>query len=159
MKTINLLSSFLVLALFSGPIMAQIKVTTVAEVEVTEINKQGEKVVKRTEAARVVPGTEVIYTVTAKNTGNEAADNIVVTNPIPEQTVYVEGSAFGAGTTITFSVDGGKTYNTPAKLTVKDAAGVPRPATAEDYTNVRWTLQFSLQPGQEAPVWYRVRVK
>jgi len=159
MKTINLLSSFLLLVLFSGQAMAQIKVTTVAEVEVTQINKQGEKVVKRTKASRVVPGTEVIYTITAKNTGNEPADNIVVTNPIPKQTVYVEGSAFGAGTTITFSVDGGKTYNTPAKLTVKNAAGIPRPATAEDYTNVRWTLQFNLQPGQEAPVWYRARVK
>ena len=159
MKTINILSSILLLALTSGQVMAQITVTTVAEVEVTEINKQGETVVKRTKATRVVPGTEVIYTITAKNTGNEPADKLVVTNPVPEQMVYVESSAFGAGTTITFSADGGKTFNTPAKLTVEDAAGVPRPATAEDYTNVRWTLQFSLQPGQEAPVWYRARVK
>jgi uncharacterized repeat protein (TIGR01451 family) len=159
MKTINTISSILLLALFSSPVLAEIKVTTVAEIEVTEINKQGEKIVKRSKATRVVPGTEVIYTITAKNTGTEPADNIVVTNPVPPQTVYVDGSAFGAGTNITFSVDGGKSYNTAASLTVKDAAGKPRAATAEDYTHVRWTLQFSLQPGQEAPVWYRARVK
>ena len=159
MKLINTISGILLLALFSSQVLAEIKVTTVAEIEVTEINKLGEKIVKRTKATRVVPGTEVIYTITAKNTGTEPADNIVVTNPVPPQTVYVDGSAFGAGTNITFSVDGGKTYNTPDKLSVKNATGVPRPATAEDYTNVRWTLPFSLQPGQEAPVWYRVRVK
>jgi len=159
MKPNITLSSILLLAMFSSPVLAEIKVTTVAEIEVTEINKLGEKIVKRTKASRVVPGTEVIYTITAKNTGTEPADNIVVTNPVPPQTVYVDGSAFGAGTNITFSVDGGKSYNTTDKLTVKDAAGKPRAATAEDYTHVRWTLQFSLQAGQEAPVWYRARVK
>ena len=159
MKTINLLGSILTLALFSTPVLAEIQVTTVAEVEVTETNAKGEQIVKRIAATRVVPGTEVIYTITAKNTGTQPADNIVVTNPIPEQTMYVDGSAFGAGTTITFSVDGGKSYNSADKLTVKGTDGKPRAATAEDYTNVRWTLQFSLQPGQEAPVWYRTRVK
>ena len=159
MKSINLLSSILALALVSSPVLAEIKLTTVAEVEVTETDAQGNKTVKRVPPSRVVPGTEVIYTITAKNTGTQPADNIVVTNPIPEQTMYVDGSAFGAGTTITFSVDGGKSYNSADKLTVKGTDGKPRAATAEDYTNVRWTLQFSLQPGQEAPVWFRTRVK
>ncbi len=159
MKLINLLNSMLLLTLFSPQVLAQIEVTTVAEVEVTETNPQGEKIVKRTKANRIIPGTEVIYTITARNTGNEPADNVVVTNPVPAQTVYLDGSAFGAGTNITFSVDSGKSYNTANNLTVKDATGNPRAATAEDYTHVRWTLQFSLQPGQEAPVWYRVRVK
>jgi uncharacterized repeat protein (TIGR01451 family) len=159
MKTLIKLSTILTLAMFSSLAMAQIEVKTVAEIEVTEINQQGKKTVKRKPATTVVPGTDVIYTITAKNTGNEPADNIVVTNPVPAKTVYVDGSAFGAGTNITFSVDGGKSYAQPAKLTVKDKAGKARAATAEDYTHVRWTLQFNLQPGQEAPVWYRVRVK
>ena len=159
MKSLINISAILILALFSSQALAQIELKTVAEIEVTEINKQGEKVVKRTAATRVVPGTEVIYTVTAKNTGNEPADNIVVTNPVPENTVYLDGSAFGAGTNIVFSVDGGKSYAKPEKLSVKDQAGKPRAATAEDYTHVRWTFQFNLQAGQEAPVWYRVRVK
>ena len=159
MKTLINLSTLLILTAFSSQAMAQIEVKTVAEIEVTEIDKQGKKTVKRTAATSVVPGTEVIYTITAKNTGNEPADNIVVTNPVPEQTVYVDGSAFGAGTNITFSVDGGKSYDKAQNLKVKDKTGQSRSATAEDYTHVRWTLQFNLQPGQEATVWYRVRVK
>ena len=159
MKTLIYISILFVLAAFSNQVLAQIEVKTVAETEVTEVDKQGKEIVKRTAATNVVPGTEVIYTITAKNTGNEPADNIVVTNPVPKETVYVDGSAFGAGTRITFSVDGGKSYDKAQNLKVKDKAGKPRAAKAEDYTHVRWTLQFNLQPGQEAPVWYRVRVK
>ena len=159
MKLLINISATLLLAIFSSQLMAQIEVTTIAEIEVTETNAQGKKTVKRTAATSVVPGTEVIYTITAKNTGAEPADKIVVTNPIPVQTVYVDGSAFGADTVITFSVDGGKTYDAAAKLTVKDATGISRAATPDDYTHVRWILQVSLKPGQEAPVWYRTRVK
>jgi len=159
MKTLIKLSTLLILTAFSSQIMAQIELKTVAEIEVTEIDKQGKKIVKRSAPKTVVPGTEVIYTITAKNTGTEPADNIVVTNPVPDQTVYLDGSAFGAGTRITFSVDSGKSFDQAKKLTVKDKAGKTRAATAEDYTHVRWTFQFKLQPGQEAPVWYRTRVK
>ena len=159
MKALIKLSTLLILTAFSSQVMAQIEVKTVAEIEVTEIDKQGKKIIKRAAPTTVVPGTEVIYTITAKNTGNEPADNIVVTNPVPKETVYVDGSAFGAGTNITFSVDGGKSYANAEKLTVKDKAGKVRAATADDYTHVRWTFQFNLQPGQEAPVWYRARVK
>jgi uncharacterized repeat protein (TIGR01451 family) len=139
--------------------MADIELTTTAQVEVTETNAQGEEVVKRQPATQVVPGKEVIYTIRANNTGAEPAESIVVTNPIPQHTEYVEGSAFGSGTDITFSVDGGKSYGKPGQLTVKTADGKTRPATSRDYTHVRWIFQFELQPGQEAPVWYRVRVK
>jgi len=159
MKTFINIGSILLLAMFSNIVLAEIQLTTVAEVEITETTSQGKKIVKRQAAKTVVPGSEVIYTITAKNTGNEPADNIVVTNPIPKQTVYIDGSAFGAGTNISFSVDGGKSYGKAKQLTVKDAKGKSRAATAEDYTNVRWTFQFDLKPGQEAPVWYRVRVK
>ena len=80
MKSLIALSTGLVITVFSNLALAQIQVTTVAETEVTETNARGEQVVKRTTASSVVPGTEVIYTITATNTGSEAADNIVVTN-------------------------------------------------------------------------------
>jgi len=159
MKTLTRISASLLLMIFSGQLMAQIEVSAVAEIEVTEVNAQGEKIVKRTAASSVVPGTEVIYTITAKNNGTVPADHIVVTNPVPEQTVYVDGSASGSDTDIAFSVDGGNTYDKAEKLTIEDADGNPRAARAEDYTHVRWTLQSNLKPDQEAPVWYRARVK
>ena len=159
MKKLIYIGILFILAAFSNQVLAQIELKTIAEIEVTETDKQGKKIVKRTAPTTVVPGTEVIYTITAKNTGAEPADNIVVTNPVPKETTYIGGSAFGAGTNITFSVDGGKSFDKAKNLTVKDKAGKTRTATAQDYTHVRWTLQFKLQPGQEAPVWYRTRVK
>ena len=159
MKRLINISASLLLAVFSSQLMAQIEVTTVAETEITETDAQGKKSIKRTAAVSVIPGTEVIYTITAKNTGNEPASNIVVNNPVPANTVYVDGSAFGADTVITFSVDGGKSYGKAEELTVIDAAGNSRAARAEDYTHVRWTLQVELQAGQQAEVWYRARVK
>lgn len=159
MKLLTKPITVLILAIFSGQLMAQIEVTAVAEVEVSQTNELGEKTVKRTAATSVVPGTEVIYTITAKNTGAEVADNIVVTNPVPKHTVYVDGSAFGTDAAITFSADGGKTYNTARQLMVTGNDGKPRPASAEDYSHVRWTFQFNLDPGQQADVGYRARVK
>jgi uncharacterized repeat protein (TIGR01451 family) len=159
MKPFFKLTSILAMALFSSLAMAEIKLTTTAETEITQTNAQGEKITKRVPATRVVPGSEVIYTITAKNSGSEPADDVVVTNPIPKQTVYIEGSAAGSGTDITFSVDNGKSFHPPAELTVPGPEGKPHPATAQDYTHVRWRLQFELKPGDAAPLWYRVRVK
>ena len=159
MKTLNTLSTVLLLAMFSGYAVADIKLKTIAEMEVKKTNAKGEVIIKREAVKTAVPGTEIIYTIKAKNTGNQNATSVVVTNPVPKQMIYVDGSAFGAGTDITFSVDGGKKYAKPNKLTVKDKDGKDVPATAKDYTNVRWTFTFALKPGQEAPVWYRARVK
>lgn len=153
------LGIFPVLGLFSSLATAAVTLTTVAETEVAATGEDGREVVRRVPATRVVPGTEVIYTITAENTGAEPAGDIVVTNPVPAQTVYVDGSAAGPGTDIAFSADGGQTFDKPGDLVVTDAQGVSRPAAAEDYTHVRWRFRFELKPGQKAPVWYRVRVK
>lgn len=153
------LGVFAALGLFSSLAAAAVTLTTVAQTEVATTGKDGRKIVKRLPATRVVPGTEVIYTITAENGGAEPAGDIVVTNPVPAQTVYMDGSAAGPGTDITFSADGGQTFGQPGALVVTDAQGVSRPAMAEDYTHVRWQFRFELKPGQKAPVWYRVRVK
>lgn len=159
MKLLIKINSAILLSLFASQVFAAIELRTTAEIEITETDEKGKKKIKRTPASRVIPGTEVIYTITATNTGNEAAENINVKDPIPKDMVYLEGSAFGKNTVITFSVDGGKTYASPEKLTIKDAKGKARRATANDYTNIRWTFNFKLKPGQAASVWFKARVK
>ena len=149
----------LLLVVSSGPVMAQVEISTTAEIEIVEVQADGREVVRLESASRVIPGTEVIYTITAKNTGAQPADSVVVTNPVPLQTRYVDGSASGANTDITFSVDGGQSWGVAQSLTVIDANGEERAATADDYTHVRWTLQSGLAPDQQVPVWYRAQVK
>ena len=137
---------------------AEIQLKAIAEIEVSEINDKGETQVKRIPATKVIPGTEVIYTITVSNVGDQPVDGVVVTDPIPENTTYVDRSAFGAGAKVTFSVDGGNSYDDADKLTVKDVEGNMRAATASDYTHIRWVLNFTLKPREAAPVWFKVRL-
>ncbi len=85
-----------------------IELKSIAQVEVEDFNAEGQKVLKRIPAAKVVPGNEVIYTNTYTNVGSEAADKVVITNPVPEHMQYLPASAQGTDTAITFSIDGGK---------------------------------------------------
>ena len=139
----------------SGAAMADkesiIELKTVAELEVEAINEDGEKEIQRVEAAKVVPGDEVIYTIHNANKGEQPAENVVITDPIPEHMLYLAGSASGEGTAITFSVDDGKNFDKPEKLMVAGAEGKSRPAVASDYTHVRWSLGSSLFPNVDWP--------
>ena len=135
-----------------------IELTAVAEVEVEVLREDGETDLERVKAATVVPGDEVIYTIYYTNVGDKSADRVVVTNPLPEEMLYVDGSAAGEGAAVTFSVDGGKTYAAAVKLTVLDADGNERSATAEDYTHIRWKLENPVASGEGGHVDFRARL-
>lgn len=121
--------------------------TTVQKEEVV-VNEAGETQKRLVPAEIVVPGESVIYTITFTNVSAEPADNIVITNPIAEDLMYVEGSAFGPGMDIQFSVDGGVTFATAEELTVVDEGEV-RGARAGDFTHVRWVMQNDLEAGAQ----------
>lgn len=132
-----------------------IQLQTIAEVELQILNEDGEVEIKRVEAAKVIPGDEVIYTIHYRNAGEHPAEDVVITDAIPEHMSYQAGSASGESTTIRFSVDGGDTYHLPGDLRVKGADGKARPATAGDYTHIEWALQGSLAPSAEGFVVFR----
>ena len=160
MKALNLfIIGLAVLMVTSATALAQskghIKLKSVAEVEKTVFNAEGAKEIKRVPAAKVIPGTEVIFSQHYENVSSETAENAVITNPIPEHMIYKAGSAAGSGTRITFSVDNGKSYNIPAKLFVFDAAGRKYPARPQDYTHIRWTFETPLPAGARGVVSFR----
>jgi len=157
------LSILLSVSFSAGALWAQqkgsIELKAVAEQEKEVINDKGEKELTRVPAARVVPGDEVIYTINFTNMSEEPADNVVITNPVPEHMVYREGSASGSDTIITYCVDNGKTYDLPGKLTIVGADGKKRPAKGSEYTHIRWTLQKSLIPGKKGHVSFRAQLE
>jgi uncharacterized repeat protein (TIGR01451 family) len=124
----------------------QLDVRTVVQKEEVTTNDAGETETSLVAPDSVVPGDKVVYTITFTNVSSEAADDVVVTNPIDANLTYVRGSAFGAGMTIEFSADGGQSWGTATELTVIDAGG-ERPAEPADYTHLRWTLDGELAPG------------
>lgn len=145
----------------SNALIAQaqnVELVTKAEREVDVLEK-GITIKKLAPPQKMVPGDEVIYTVTYTNKTAKPAENITVTNPVPKHTRYRDGSAAGDNAEITFSVDGGKTFSTPDKLTVaaKDKGGKDsvRPASGADYTHIRWVVKQNMAPGQSGTVRFR----
>jgi len=143
--------SFLVIAM-SVSAFAQdeghLNVKTVVQKEEVSVNAAGERETRLVPAETVIPGERVVYTITFRNISEEPADSVVITNPIDESLTYVEGSAFGPGAVVEFSVDGGNTFAIADQLVVVEE-GVERPAEPGDYTHVRWVMQNDLAAGAQ----------
>lgn len=137
--------------------VGHLNVRTVVQKEEVFVNDAGETERRLVPAGTVVPGESVVYTITFTNISDEAADNVVITNPISENLTYVDGSAFGAGMVIQFSVDGGQSFGEANELTVA-SNGDQRPARAEDFTHVRWIMQNELNAGDQAMASFRARL-
>lgn len=135
-----------------------IKVRVVAEVQ-TRQSEHGRQVTKLLPADKVVPGDLVIYTLEAKNVGPMSIDAPMVVQPVPAHMVYVRDSATGPGAFITFSVDGGNSFDIPENLKVTGPAGQPRAAVAADYTHIRWQLRSLVKSNSVAFLRFRARVK
>ena len=125
-----------------------LNVKTVVQKEEVVVDDAGERRTRLVDADTVIPGERVVYTITFRNIGAEPADNVVITNPISQALTYIDGSAFGPGMAIEFSVDGGVTYAAAADLVVSEA-GVDRPARPDDFTHVRWVMQTELAAGAQ----------
>ncbi|WP_319405039.1 hypothetical protein [uncultured Desulfosarcina sp.] len=139
----------------------EVKVAITAEKEITVV-ENGQTVVKRVNADTVESGQTIYYTLTVTNDGDEKATNVVLNNPLPDGTAYVGNSSFGEGSTILFSADGGRHFDTPSRLmvTVKKADGSTerQPADPGQYTDIRWTLA-DVPPGKSLTLGYQASVK
>ncbi|HXI47883.1 MAG TPA: hypothetical protein VNH39_04780 [Steroidobacteraceae bacterium] len=135
-----------------------IAVKAIAEVE-SQTVREGREISKLAPADRVVSGDWVIYTLEVRNTAATTVRAPTVTYPVPEHMSYVAESAVGPATEISYSVDGGRSFDAAENLKVQDADGQLRPAAAADYTHIRWQLKNSLKGNSVAFVRFRARVK
>jgi uncharacterized repeat protein (TIGR01451 family) len=158
------LLSVIVMGMLVLPLAAlaqpDVKISIKAKKEMTVV-KDGKPQKRLVVASKFVPGDIIAYTISYNNAGNEPAINSVIDDPIPAGTVYLPGSATGAGSDITFSIDKGKNYLKPSYLfyETKGANGKTekRVASPDDYTNIRWTIQ-SIPPGGKGEVTFQVKV-
>ena len=159
MLSLLLISGFNLMPVVAHAAPGAVEVKSVAEVEV-DVKTPAGKVEKKREAVKLAtPGTTVIYTTQFKNISAKPAGNIVIVNPIPQNTAYVAGSAFGPNSDISFSVDGGKQFAAAEKLITKTKEGRERPALASDYTDIRWTYKGDLAPGKTGEAGFRAVIK
>jgi uncharacterized repeat protein (TIGR01451 family) len=81
------------------------------------------------------PGDTVTYMVICSNIGTSSASNVALSNPIPEGTQYLDGSATPGGSAISFDRSGSVVQK------------------------IKWTFSTPVEPGGERVVSFRVRVR
>ena len=128
-----------------------------AEVE-SKISVNGREMIKLVPADRLVPGDEVIYTLEIRNIGAAPVLSPSVRFAIPHHMRYIAESAAGPGAEVSYSIDGGRTFDAPENLKVAGPAGRLRPATVADYTHIRWQLKQRLNVNSVAFARFRAVV-
>lgn len=161
MKTLMKYTLVLAVSLLATAVFAQdagsLQLTTTVQKEQLSVSESGESKKELVAADTVLPGDSVVYTITFVNTGNEAAENVKITNPIPQHLTYQAGSAVGPGTIVEFSVDGGSLFAAAADLTVAEGDEL-RAATVEDYTHIRWIVQDDFAAGEQGIAQFRAQL-
>ncbi len=137
---------------------AEVQLATEIFKVVETTDDQGKVKQEWKKADAIVPGDKVGYLIRFTNKGEQAAGDLVLNNPIPDNTLYVADSARGANSTIEFSADGGNAFAAADKLFI-EKNGKKVLAQAKDYTHVRWIIASELPAGESGSVQYVVQVK
>jgi uncharacterized repeat protein (TIGR01451 family) len=130
-----------------------ITLKSMGEIEQEVVNAKGEKSVKRVPADKVVPGSEVIWSITAENSCKQPSENLTINNPVPAHMTLVANSVTGPGSDVSYSLDG-KTFGKPEQLTVQEN-GAARKARADEYRHIRWVFKNPLATGARATASFR----
>lgn len=144
---------------FSLQALAAVELKNEAFREVAVKDALGNISTKLEPLERATPGQEVVYVLTYRNAGKEAATSVVLNNPVAAEMAYVAGSAKGSNSRAEVSVDGGKKFGLLETLTIKKPDGTLRPATGNDVTNIRWTITAPVKGGATGSVTYRALVR
>ena len=100
------------------------------------------------------------YRLVFTNITGRPVNNIQFTDPLPEGMYYLQGTA-GADredVDVEFSLDGGTSYSElPMVEVVVDGRTELRPASPEDYTDIRWTVHGEVQPDARVAAAFQVR--
>ena len=110
----------------------------------------------------VKPGEILDWQIVSSNEGTGAARDYKAVGHIPAGTVLVAGSAAAeSGSTVTYSIDGGKTFSTQPVIEERQPDGAVKrvPAPVSMYTEVRYEWSDALAPGGKLSASYKVRVK
>lgn len=124
--------------------------------------ERGGKAVSIAEVEAVRPGEILNWQITSVNEGTGAARDYATVGHIPEGTSFVSGSAAAeGGSTVTYSIDGGKTFSSQPIIEQRQPDGTVKrvPAPVSMYTEVRYEWSDALAAGGKLNASYKVRVK
>lgn len=108
----------------------------------------------------VLPGDVIRYRLRFTNLTEAPVRNVVFQNPVAGGLRYVTGTA-GADredVIVEYSIDGGRSYLAePMIEELIEGRPVLRPAPAERYTHVRWTVRGWVDPGAQVTAEFQAR--
>ena len=110
----------------------------------------------------VKPGEVLDWQIVSSNDGSAEARDYKAVGHIPAGTAFVQGSASAeGGSTVTYSIDGGKTFATQPIVEERQADGTTKqvPAPVSMYTEVRYEWSDALAAGGKLSASYKVRVR
>jgi uncharacterized repeat protein (TIGR01451 family) len=110
----------------------------------------------------VKPGEILDWQIISSNEGSGDARDYKAVGHIPAGTALVSGSAMAeSGSTVTYSIDGGKTFSTQPVIEERQPDGSVKksPAPVSMYTEVRYEWSDALAAGGKLSASYKVRVK
>ena len=110
----------------------------------------------------VKPGEVLDWQILSSNDGTGAARDYKTVGHIPAGTSFVQGSASAeGGSTVTYSIDGGRTFSTQPVVEQAQPDGTVKtvPAPVSMYTEVRYEWTDALAAGGKLTASYKVRVK
>lgn len=126
-----------------------------------EVERAGARVaIDKVEAVR--PGEILDWTINSVNEGDGSARDYKAIGQVPQGTTFVVGSTIADGSaSVTYSIDGGKSFSAQPTIEEKQADGTVRrvPAPASMYTQVRYEWSDALAAGGKFSASYKVRVK
>lgn len=111
--------------------------------------------------ATLLPGDVIRYRLQFTNVTDDSIHHVVANNRLPKGLQYVDGSAGGdrSDLTVEYSINEGASFSVQPMIEVEvDGARVMRPAPADMYTHIRWTIEGWLQPGARATAEFKARL-
>ena len=133
--------------------------TQTVEKETTVIAANGSVETVREAVETIVPGERVVYSLNFENDASEAANDLVLTMPIPSEVKYIEGTAELPQAIVTFSSDGGESFSNRQSVMILDGAGNIRTASADELTHVRWTVAGPVSAGESGVLSFAASVR
>ena len=108
-----------------------------------------------------IPGDVIEYRLDFTNLTDGAVSDVVLNDPIPDGLVFVPGSVTASreDVRVEYSIDGGASWSEQPTVEVEvEGQTVTRPAPADAYTHVRWTITGAVNPGAQISARFRALV-
>ena len=135
-----------------------LKAEQVVEVATVTLDENGEEVRAYSAASEVAPGDEVRYSLVYENAGDAPAEAVSLVMPVPSEVTYIELSAGGTPSAITYSADGGTTFAARDSLILGQGEAA-RIASAEEITHIKWAFAEPIPAAAAGAIEFRAVLK